>query len=419
MYCGGRAFPEIDAMTLYRYRAADHEGNPVEGTMDAPSAHRVVAVLQERGLHVAAVEEANPAPGLRRVSRQLAWQELHFFIEQLGSIVRSGLPLAPSLQSLAADLGRSRLKGAVDRLRIDIERGASLDEAMARQPHVFPHLFTSALRAGEASGNMAGVLQALARYTGRVLQLRGSVRLALTYPVTVLVAAVLIIGFLLVTVVPVYADIFEDFGARMPGPTRFWLALSDGLLHHSRTLVLAVPLCVFGVVLLWRIARRADRGRILGDWLRMHAPIVGTLNYLVALARFCRTLALLLRSGVPVLDSLELAAASTGSAILERAVGEANLLVAGGERLVDALESTKFFGHNFCWMIGTGENRGEVETALESLAESYEREVALRDRLAVALVTPAFIFIIGGIIGFLVVSLYLPIFSLGSAISGV
>lgn len=406
-------------MTLYRYRAVDLQGNPVEDTMEAPSAHRVVAVLHERGLRVSTVEEANPPPGLLRVSRQLTWQELHLFITQLASIVKSGLPLAPALQSLAKDLGRSRLKGAIDRLRIDIERGVSLNEAIAAQPRVFPHLFSAAIRAGEASGNMAGVLQLLARYTGRVLQLRSSIQLALVYPVTVLAAAFCIMIFLLVKVVPVFAEIFNDFGGQLPGPTRLLVALSSVVSLHAGTVVVAVVAAVLGLMLLWRLAQRSDQGRIACDWIRTHAPVVGAVHHLVALARFCRSLGLLLASRVPILESLELAAASSGSAILERAVAEANLMIASGERLADALDSTGFFGHTFCWMVSTAENRGEVETALESLAETYEREAALRDRLAVAFVTPALIFVVGGVIAFVVVSLYLPIFTLGDVVSGV
>ncbi len=405
-------------MPLYRYRAVDLQGNPVEDTMEAPSAHRVVAVLQERGLHVSTVEEANPPPGLLRVSRQLTWQELHLFITQLGAIVKSGLPLASALQSLAKDLRRSRLKGAIDRLRIDIEHGVPLDEAIARQPRVFPHLFSTAIRAGEAGGNLPGVLQLLARYTGRVLQLRGSIQMALTYPATVLVAATCIMAFLLIKVVPVYAEIFNDFGGELPAPTRLLVALSSLVTFHAGILLAAIVAAVLGIALLWRIAMRTDRGRVVCDWIRTHAPIVGTVNRVVALSRFCRSLGLLLASRVPILESLELAAASSGSAILERAVAEANLMVASGERLADALDSTGFFGHTFCWMVSTAENRGEVEIALESLAETYEREVALRDRLAVAFVAPALIFVVGGVIAFFVFSMYLPIFTLGDSISG-
>ena len=406
-------------MTQYRYRALDHEGNAVEDTIEAPSAYRATAILKERGLTISSVEELAPPPSLLRVSRQLTWDELRIFLEQLIAVVRSGLPLAPALQSLAKDLRQPRLRGALDRLRLDIERGESLDDALERQPKAFPSFFVSAVRAGEKSGNLAGVLQLLCRHAARVSELRHTLQVALAYPITVSVVALAVVLFLLIGVVPQYGEIFADFGAQLPAPTQLLVNVSHFLRYQMEIVLTVIPAVAALVILLWITLRRTETGRVFLDWLRMHLPIYGTLNYYVALARFCRTLEVLLTARAPIIESLELAAAASASPILERAVNKAVLLVASGERVADALSSTGFFGHSFCWTLGTSEGRGELERALGALAETYEREVALRDRLSTAMISPALVFIIAVVVGSIIVSLYLPIFVLGDSVGGV
>lgn len=404
-------------MTLYKYRALNHEGTALEDTMEAPSAHRVVEILQERGLQVSSVDEVHPPGGILYASHRLSWGELHVFLQQLSSVVKSGLPLPGALKSLAADLRGGRLRAAIERLRVDLERGDALDEALARQSQVFPYLFVSAIKAGIASGNLAGVLQMLSHFTGRLIKLRGNLQIALAYPLTVIVAAGFIMTFLLVKVVPVYAEIFHDFGGELPWPTQFWVNISDVIVYQGAFLATCLFVLLAAGVITWRLSRRTASGRIVVDWIRLHIPMWGPIYHVVTLARFTRALGLLLTSRVPINESLELAAAAAGSPILERAIAEANLMVASGERLADALESTGYFGHTFCWMVATAEERGQVEEAFESLAETYEREVSLRDRFAVALVAPVLVVAIGILVLSLVVSLYLPIFSLGDAIS--
>lgn len=406
-------------MAQYRYRALDHEGNAIEDTIEAPSAHRATAILKERGLNVSSVVELAPPPTLLRVSRQLTWDELRIFVEQLMAVVRSGLPLAPALHSLAQDLRKPRLKAALERLRLDIEHGSGLDEALERQPKAFPSFFVSAVRAGEKSGNLAGVLQLLCRHAARVVQMRQTLRVALAYPVTVTIVACFVIVFLLLKVVPVFGEIFSDFDSALPAPTRVLLSISEFLRYETGAALSVLPIAVGAFIIIWIALRRTDSGCVVLDWLRMHVPLYGTLNYCVALARFCRTLEVLLAARAPIIESLELAAAASASPILERAVGKAILLVASGERVADALSSTGFFGHSFCWTLGTSESRGELERALGSLAETYEREVALRDRMSTAMISPVMVFVVALLVGSIVVALYLPIFTLGDAVSGV
>ncbi len=404
-------------MTLYKYRAVDSEGAPVEDTMEAASAHQATRRLQERGLTVNSIEELH-APGLMRVSHRLTWEELELFTQQLLAITRSELPLAPSLRSLAEDLRNPRLRPVLDNMHRDLERGASLEEAIEKNHQAFPRLFVSAVRAGEATGNLPAVLQLLASYASRMSGLKQTFQVAMAYPLMVAVLALLVMGYMLQKVVPTFAEIFQDFGAQLPAPTMFWIGISELTRYHWPEMVMAVAAIgiAFGVARAW--LRRKEGGRAWLDSLRLHTPGLGHIHYQASLARFSHTLGLLLSARAPVLESLELAGAASGSPHLQRAVDESTVQVAGGEKIADALSATGFFPYDFCWLLLMGESRGKPEESLESLATTYERKAQTHERLIGSLAGPAFIVILALIVLSIVVSLYLPIFTLGDAISG-
>ncbi len=405
-------------MPLYQYHAVDADGGAVVGTMEERSAYRVTSLLGERGLQVNNVERVDRRGGLIHLTSRLNWDDLHFLNEQLLAITKSGLPLAPALKSLAEDLHRPRLRNALARLHEELERGKSLEEAMLAHQEHFPSIYGSIVRAGERSGNLPGVLAVLTDYSGRMIEVRNRVQVAAAYPALVLIAATMVMFFLALRVVPQFAEIFEDFGAGLPAPTRFWVDISRFMQEHwGGTIGTAVVVCGGALFVAVVSARWQSSGRFF-DRLKSKLPILGNVYYAASVARFSRTLALLLASRVPVLESLDLAAASAGNAVLRGAVHDAVPLVAQGLRLADALESTRFFGHSFCWLLSTGEERGEAEVSLMSLADSYERQVAGLDRMVSTLLAPLLILVVGGVIAFMVFSLYLPIFTLGDAISG-
>lgn len=405
-------------MPLYQYRAVDAEGGAVVGTMEESSAYRVTSLLGERGLQVNEVERVDRRAGLIHLTGKLGWDDLHFFNEQLLAITRSGLPLAPALQSLAADLHRPRLRRALAALHRDLDDGKSLEEAMLAHQDYFPNVYASIVRAGERSGNLPGVLAVLTDYSGRMLEIRNRVQVAAAYPMLVLVFAALVMLFLTTRVIPQFALIFENFGGALPAPTRFWVDISAFVnAHFYGVIVLVAGCCIAAIGASVALTRWQSSGFLL-DWVKSKLPVTGRVYYAGSVARFSRTLGLLLASRVPVLESLDLAAASSGNALLRRAIREAAPLVAQGLRIADSLESTRFFGHSFCWLLATGEERGEADVSLISLADSYERQVVGLDRMISTLLAPLLIVVVGGIIGFMVFSMYLPIFTLGDAISG-
>jgi len=403
-------------MTMYKYRAVDPEGNPVENSMEATSAHAVTRKLQERGLTVNSVSEAYPDQRLIRVSGKLTWDDLQILSEQLASIVRGGLPMSASLKALASELHNPRLKPVLQKLHEDLERGVSLDEAIDKQHDRFPRMYPALIRAGEATGNMPGVLDLISQHTARMIDIRQRLQVAMIYPAILTVVSVLIIGFIILKVVPVFAEIFSDLGGQLPAPTRLLLAISLVLQHSWSGLLTALMVAAFlGIAaVLW--ARRSTQGRCRLDLIKLYFPWVGPAYHLAVQGRFCRVMALLLGARVPVLDALELAGAASGSAVLEQALEDAILAVAAGERLVDALERTRFFGHDTCWLLATSEERGATEEAFERLADRFEHQAAAHDKYFGALAAPVFAVVMGGIIAFVTISLYLPIFTLGDQI---
>ncbi len=400
-------------MTRFRYRATDDKGQAVTDTMEARTARQVIARLHERGLTISAVEEIDKPRGLLRVSERLTMQELQAFVRQLHAITRSDLPLAPALKSLAADLPGGRFKAAVERLRQDIEQGLSLDEALEKRHAAFPQVFVDIVRAGQAAGNLSGVLQLYLHHTERVVRFRNTLKIAMTYPAIVLGVTALIVVFLLTTVVPIFGDIFNEFGGMLPMPTKLLVSASRTFNDISVWMAIAIVVFCIGLYLLRRNIAHFESGRIGLDWLRLHTPFYGRLHYLLAVSRFARTLSLMLASRASLLPGLELAGAASGSALLRRAVDEASLRIANGDRLADAFAATGFFSYHFCWLLRLGEERGEAEIALEGAADAMEQELSAKDRLLGNLLSPFLIVIVGVIIGGIVVSLYLPVFSFG------
>ena len=405
-------------MTKFAYRALDPDGKAIEDTMEAPSAHAATRKLQERGLTVNSLEEAFPEKGLLRVSRRLRWEDLQLLSEQLASIIRSGLPLVPSLQALAKDLRHPRLKPVLEGLHQDLDRGTALEDAIARQHDHFPPMYPALIRAGEASGDLPGVLGLISEHATRIVDLKHRVQAAMIYPLILAVVSLAILVFLLVKVVPVFESIFSELGGSLPAPTRLLVAMSHGVQNTGPTIAIAVLIALIGGVVLWSQLLRTQRGRCQLELFRLYAPWFGPAYHVAVQARFFRMMSLLLASRVPVLDAIELAAAGSGSPVLERASEEAVLSVASGENLSDALKGTEFFGHDALWLMATSEARGRIDEAFESLANRYEREVATQDQMAGAVLGPAFAIGLGCMVAFITISLYLPIFTLGDQIGG-
>lgn len=405
-------------MPLFNYRALDAQGNSVEGVTEADSARAVIERLQAEGLNVSSVAPAEPETRSHAHKAKLTWDDLALFNEQLAAITRIGLPIGPGLAAVSGDLGNARLKSVFEGLQQQMELGSSLSDALERQGGSLSPAYCAMVRAGEAGGNLTAVLESLTVYSRRMAELRSSLQQALAYPLVLAIAAVGFLMLFFVRVVPSFAEIFQDFGAALPAPTQFLVSLSAFIKGHA--IEVFATLAVVAVAALVRTHRTvaASQSTYFGDWLRSKMLVVGPLFIRASLARFCRTLGMLLEAKSPLLTALPLAATAAGNAILRRAVESATKKVAAGLALSEALRESGWFPNSFCWFLMNAEQRGDTGRTLLHMAETYERQVDDARRWISMMVGPIMVICVALVVGFLVVSLYLPIFSLGDAING-
>ncbi|MBL7649895.1 MAG: type II secretion system F family protein [Candidatus Hydrogenedentes bacterium] len=400
-------------MPRFRYRAHDAGGRPVEEEVEALSIFDLTQSLKGQGLSVSSVVPLQqPLPRFTG-RRRLRWEELRLFTEQLGSIAKSGFPLVPSLASMARDLDQPALRDATDKLREDLERGTSLEAAFRAQEDRFPPIFSAMARAGELTGDLTGVLAMMSAYATRMATVTHRVKMAMAYPLLLSITAISIVMYQLLHIVPVFGDIFGELGAKLPAPTLFLLKVSEILRGHWPTLVALAPVIGLGAVAGYVGMRRNRVGRRWLDTALLFTPGIGVAYHGVVQARFCQTLSLLLGAHVPVLDAVTLAGGASGSATLEHRMNGVAEEIAYGAQLSDALRKTSFFAPSFHWLLGAAEERGQVVEALDNLSESAERNVRAREQMLGSVITPALVVVIGGIVGFIAVSMYLPIFTLG------
>lgn len=402
---------------LYRYRAVDAYGEPLEGSMEEESSERVTTILAERGIQVSEVEMVTPdtktSPG-----RALDWAELALFNDQLRTITRSGLPIAASLKAMALDLQKGRLRTVLTKVESELNGGASLEEAIQRQSNAFPSMYVSMIRAGEQSGNLPGILDMMGQHSARVLDVRNQLKIVLAYPVIVVVMSLFVIYFMLVKVVPVFAEIFTDFGSSLPAPTQLLLNMSNAIIPNQVAIGVALVALVVCCFMGRQYLRSTAHGEMLRDRAMLRTPFFGRMFRTTTLARFSRSLGLMLGSQVPVLESLDLAAVASGNAVLKQKVDAAAIQIAKGEKMADAFSDTGYFPHAFCWFVANGENFGNLPDTLLDVSHSYEENMTDQDRMLINFIGPVITLGLGLFIGFTVVALYLPIFSLGDALTG-
>ncbi|MDQ1256988.1 MAG: type pilus assembly protein PilC, partial [Candidatus Hydrogenedentes bacterium] len=349
----------------------------------------------------------------RRLFRKggLTLDELDLLNDQLARIARSGLPLASSLHELARDLKSRRLRAAIETLRQDLESGVSLADAAERQSNVFPPLYRNLLRAGERGGNLPGVLDQLCSYSAHMLELKHGLQEVLAYPVIVLVAVCVVLGFLVGVIVPEFEAFYAEFDAQLPWVTRALVWIGDATRQHGEILGGAALTLAFGAVLFAvALARRRGSSREL-DWIGLRLPVLGRRSYAAALGRFSRSLGMLLANEAPAVDSLLLAASAADSATLAEAVTHAADLAEGGEPVAEALSRTGFFPPVYCWMLANAERTGQLDAGLLQAADDFDDEVRRRDKRILGVLGPATVFILGIIVGCVLLALYYPIYN--------
>ncbi|MEZ5169794.1 MAG: type II secretion system F family protein [Acidimicrobiia bacterium] len=399
--------------STYAYKVRDSAGKVVEGTLEADSANLVVGKLQGMGYTPISVEEEADnrlqmeikIPGL---TNRVRLKDLAVFSRQFATMINSGLTLLKSLSVLEEQTESEELGKVVREVRLDVERGSSLSVALARRPKVFNSLYVAMVKSGETSGTLDQSLERIAHTIEKQVQLRRKVISAMTYPTMVGLFAFLITLAMLIFIVPQFKDMYADLEGTLPAPTRALLAVSEFTQKYWYIWALGGIVGAFG----FRRWINSESGRQRWDTIKLRIPVFGPLVRKIALARFSRTLAALTRSGVPILEALDIVAQTAGNWVVATAVRDAQTAVKGGDTLAHKLQDHEVFPPMVIQMISVGEETGALDEMLDKIAEFYENEVETTVDALTSLIEPILIVIMGAIIGGMVIALYLPMFNI-------
>jgi type IV pilus assembly protein PilC len=340
--------------------------------------------------------------------------ELAIFTQQLASLLTAGLPLVQCLEALQDQTEDACFRIVIRDVRADISQGNSFSSAVKKFPKTFPNLFISMVEAGEASGGLAEILGKVASYFESTVKLQKKVKSAMTYPIAVIGLAVALVNVLLIFVIPVFADMFKDFGAKLPLPTQFLINVSD----FMKTYWWAIGLCAYGAW--WGLGKftATPNGRRMRDHYLVKAPIFGNLIHKIALSRFARTYATLIRSGVPILRTLEIVSAASGKVQIEDACEDISKHVSQGGQVSEVLGANPFFPPMMKHMVKAGESTGNVDGMLNKTADFYDVECEATVAALTSLIEPMLIVFLGVVVGGIVMAMFLPIFQLGAVAGG-
>ena len=409
-------------MTAYAYRASTRDGRVVEGSMEASGEAAVVSMLRAQGHMPLSVSEGSASKARRALSLnfELPWRrqakvrgrDLMLFTRELSTLLHAGLPLDRSLASLSSLTENATLKRMVSEILSKVQEGRSLSQALGEFPDVFPPLYVNMVRAGEVGGVVETVLERLAEYLESSEKTREEIKSAMVYPIILATTASGAIIIMLTFVLPKFADIFADLGTAMPAPTRFVMGISDFILGFWWVIVLVVAGIWYGVRR-W-LATAAGRERF--DRFKLAAPVIGDLVRKLQVARFARTLGTMLKSGVPLIQALEIVRAVVANVVITRALAVVQREVSEGKGLSGPLEKAKIFPPLALQMVGVGEETGRLDDMLIVVSDHYDSEVSHAISRTMALISPLVLVVMGAVTGFIVWAMVSAVFSVNEAI---
>jgi type IV pilus assembly protein PilC len=402
-------------MPVYVFDGRTLQGARVSGERVADSKAALTALLQRERIRPVKIKEkgkefALPTFGGQRVTAK----ELAIFYRQFSVMIDAGLPLVQCLEILAANQENATFQKILTDVRGRVESGSTLANALREHPKAFDALVVNMIEAGETGGILDTILQRLAGYVEKAVKLRAAVKSALIYPVSVVSIAIIVIGLLLWKVVPIFANLFASLGVALPLPTRIVVGLSNFIGTFGWVFVVLA----IGIYFAFRAYYKTENGRYNIDYAMLKLPVIGSLLRKIAVARFTRTLGTLITSGVPLLESMDITARTSGNAVVERAILNVRKAVEEGRTLTDPLKESEVFPNMVTQMIAVGEQTGAMDAMLQKIADFYEAEVdaAVKDMLT--LLEPIIIAFLGFTVGGVVISMYLPMFELIAKLAG-
>ena len=402
-------------MPVFTFSGKNASGAKVTGERVAANKQALQQALRKERIAPGSIREKGKEFSLPSFkSGKVKTKDVAVFFRQFSVMIDAGLPLVQCLEILAANQENQTFQKTLNGVRTTLEGGATLANAMRQYPVVFDDLTTKMIEAGETGGILDIILQRLAQYVEKAVRLRSAVKSALIYPVSVVSIAVLIVGALLKWVVPIFSNLFTGLGVVLPLPTRIVMGLSAFVGTFWWFFIVGAVAIIFGL----KQVRKNPRGRYWFDYTLLKLPIMGALLRKIAVARFTRTLGTLITSGVPILEGLSITARTSGNAVLEEALMKVRKAIEEGRTIVDPLKECGVFPNMVTQMIGVGEATGAMDAMLQKIADFYEDEVDAATKDMLAMLEPVIIGILGVTIGGIVISLYMPLFSMISKLAG-
>jgi len=403
-------------MPVYLWEGTSKTGEKKKGEMEAADESGVRMQLRRQRIKPEHIKKKpkdllEAIPFLRQGIKE---REVVVFTRQFATMINAGLPIIQCLDLLGEGEKNRTFAKTIKAIKEDIEGGTALSDALKKYPRVFDDLFVNLATAGEAGGILDVILERLATYMEKALALKRKVKGAMTYPITILVVAAAVVILLLYKVVPVFEELFTGMGSALPGPTQFLVDASRFVQHNILYALGIIVLLVFA----FRRYYTTDRGRLLIDRILLKLPVFGILLKKVAVAKFSRTLSTMMSSGVPILDGLEIVSKTAGNKVVENALMKTRKSISEGRTIAEPLSEAGIFPSMVVSMIAVGENTGALDAMLAKIADFYDSEVDVAVSALTSLLEPIMMVFLGGIVGGMIVALYLPIFSMAGAVSG-
>jgi type IV pilus assembly protein PilC len=401
-------------MAKFKWEATTRTGEVRKGTMEALDEAMVVARLRGENLTPRSVRK--PAGQINIViGSGVSPKDLQIFTRQLATMIDAGLPLVQCLDVLATQTPNQHFAKILFQVKATVEHGSTFSDALKKHPKVFDELYVNLVAAGEVGGILDTILNRLAVYIEKAVKLKGQLKSAMVYPISILCIAAGVIIIMLTKVIPVFENMYKQFsGASLPGPTKIVINISNGFLRDGPYILAGV----IAVAVLFGAILRTEKGRDAFDATLLRVPVIGSVLRKIVVARFTRTLGTLLSSGVPILDALEICAKTSGNRVVKRGILHARAKIAEGQDMAGPLGESKVFPGMVVQMIGVGEQTGAMDQMLQKVADFYEDEVDTAVAAMTSLIEPIMMAFLGVVVGGLIVAMYLPIFKLAGNIAG-
>ena len=397
-------------MPVFVYAGKARGGKPVTAEINAADRTAAIDQLRSQGVTVATIEEKKKGAPLKK--QKVTDKDIVVFTRQFATMIGAGLPLVQCLEILAAQSDNKSFGQIIGEVKMDVESGTTFADALKKHPKVFSALYSNMVQAGEIGGALDVTLIRLAAQLEKAAKLKSQIKTAMVYPSAIMGVAIIVITVLLVFVIPIFAKMFSDFGGTLPGPTLFVMGVSELLQKYIFLVIVALGVGVYALKKYYETAG----GRFLIDTLVLKLPVAGDLIRKISVAQFTRTFGTLLKSGVPIMEGLEIVARIAGNVIVQNAIMEARTSVGEGKTLSEPLQKTGVFPPMVVQMINVGEATGALDEMLGKIADFFDDEVDAAVGALTALLEPMLMVFLGTVIGFIVIAMYLPIFKMASVV---